>query len=89
MRACHRALPDCPEETALTVLAAYLVSVLGSYAELYNAQFRYGRGGRLHWGMVIGAAVALAKQGNRLAVCGMGVGLRTPVVVEVATLRKV
>lgn len=41
------------------VLASYVVSVLGSYAALYHAQFMHGRGGRLNWSMVAGAAVAL------------------------------
>lgn len=43
----------------MVVLVSYVVSVLGSYAGLYHAQFMYGRNGRLNWSMVAGAAVAL------------------------------
>lgn len=66
------------------VLAAYLVSVLGSYAGLYNAQFMYGRGGRLNWGMVVGAAVALGGVGIwTMHFLGMtGYRLALPVVYE-------
>ncbi len=41
------------------VFASYVVSVLGSYAGLYHAQYMVGRNGKLNWSMVIGAAVAL------------------------------
>ncbi|HEX7891723.1 MAG TPA: MHYT domain-containing protein [Ramlibacter sp.] len=41
------------------VFVSYVVSVLGSYAGLHHAQFMYGRGGKLNWAMVTGAAVAL------------------------------
>ena len=66
------------------VFVSYVVSVLGSYAGLYHAQFMYGRGGKLNWSMAVGAAVALGGIGiwtmHFLGV--MGYRLPVPVVYD-------
>lgn len=66
------------------VLASYVVSVLGSYAALYHAQYMRRKNGTLNWAMVIGAAVALGGIGIwTMHFIGMiGYRLPLPVVYE-------
>jgi NO-binding membrane sensor protein with MHYT domain len=63
------------------VVAAYVVSVLGSYAALFHAQYMFRRDGSLHRPMAIGAAVALGGIGIwTMHFIGM-MGYRLPMVV--------